>query len=177
MKVISKFGITFKRLDLEQLELVRQWRNSDDVRLFMQYQEMISPDEQLQWFNNVNNSENYYFIAYKDEEPFGVYNVKNILSQFKSAEVGVYLINKRYWELDWSMRGTFLLMDFVFHGLKLNSVIAHVLKSNKKTYYYNRQLGFHEDVLLSNEKSYFLILKKEDFYSMKNMKLIEYLKK
>ena len=37
-----KYGITLERLREEDIELVRQWRNSDQVRMNMKYQEIIT---------------------------------------------------------------------------------------------------------------------------------------
>ena len=60
-----KYGITLERLKKEDIELVRQWRNSDPVRMNMNYQEIISPEKQLEWFHSINNENFHYtFVPY-----------------------------------------------------------------------------------------------------------------
>jgi len=56
----SKFGIDFKRLSPDNLETVRCWRNSEDVRPYMQYQKIISPDEHLKWYQELDDKTNFY---------------------------------------------------------------------------------------------------------------------
>ncbi len=172
---ISKFGITFKRLDAESIETVRQWRNSDDVRLFMQYQKIISIEEQALWFKNIDNENNYYFISFFENEPYGLYNVKDIDFDKKHGEIGAFLKNKSFWEGDISMRGTYLLITFCFEDLKLEKLTAHVLKSNPKVLQYNKQLGFKVDEEFKSDKSNFLVMTRNDFYTPKNNKLLKYL--
>lgn len=172
---IEKYGIRFERLSVDNIEQARQWRNSDDVRLFMQYQKIISPEQQLQWFHTINNENNYYFISYYNYIPFGVYNLKDIDYEKKSAEAGIFLISKDYWGLDWSTRGSFLLVDFAFNALGLETLTAHVLKSNHKAYQYNKQLGFFENKELSNIDVYFLELTEKHFLKKRNLSLIKYM--
>lgn len=175
MDPISKYGVTFRRLSLDTLEMLRQWRNSDEVRLYMQYQKIISPEEQLQWFDTINNDRNYYFVAYTNEEPFGLYNVKDIDPSTKSGEAGVFLKNSTFWEGDIALRGSFLLADICFHTLGLEQLTATVLKDNKKAVTYNKQLGFKIDETRQDEQSWHLALQKEHFYSGKILRLIKYM--
>jgi UDP-4-amino-4,6-dideoxy-N-acetyl-beta-L-altrosamine N-acetyltransferase len=172
---IERYGIRFERLSEEKIDQVRQWRNSDDVRLFMQYQKIINPKQQLNWFRSIDNNNNYYFVAHKNKIPFGVYNLKDIDINQNKAEAGVFLISKDFWELDWSMRGSFLLIDFAFNTLGLETLTAHVLKSNHRAYRYNKQLGFFENKEISTTDAYFLELTKKHFLSKRNLSLIKYI--
>jgi UDP-4-amino-4,6-dideoxy-N-acetyl-beta-L-altrosamine N-acetyltransferase len=174
-KEISKFGITFKRLNSDTIELIRQWRNSDDVRLYMQYQKIISREEQESWFKRIDNEENYYFISFYNNEAYGLYNVKDIDYSKKVGEIGVFLKDRSFWEGDISMRGSYFLITYCFDILLLEQVTAHVLKNNTKVLQYNKQLGFKIDETYQSDQSYFLVMKKDDFYTSKNKKLLEYL--
>ncbi len=172
----TKFGITFKPLSEANLEMVRIWRNSDDVRLFMQYQEIISPEQQQTWFQQLDKSTNYYFVAYQNEIPFGIYNIKDVDFNMGIGESGVYLKNRNIWEGDISMRGTLSILIFAFEILKLKTLRCHVLKSNKKVLVYNEQMGFQINEKVDNEISYELLLNKEGFYASKKIvRLLKYL--
>lgn len=172
----SKFRITFRPLSEADLEMVRIWRNSDDVRLFMQYQEIITPEQQKSWYDQLDKSTNYYFVTYQNETPFGVYNIKDIDFEIGIGEPGAYLKNRDFWEGDISMRASLSIIIFAFETLKLNTLKSHVLKSNKKVLAYNQQMGFQIRNVDNNSISFELILKKEDFYTNKKIiRLVKYL--
>lgn len=154
--------------------MVRVWRNSDDVRPYMQYQQYITPEQQLQWFYSVNNNQNYYFIAYHNDVPFGVFNIKNIDYIKKTGETGSFLKDKSYWESGLALRGSFAQGIYIFETLKLETNYCHVLKENKKAIAYNRQMGFKPDESFLSETSIRMTISKEMFY-LKNKKIINFL--
>jgi len=165
----TKFNINFKPLSEANLEMVRVWRNSDDVRLFMQYQETISAEQQKSWFNKLDKSTNLYFVTHQNGMPFGVYNIKDIDFSVGIGESGSYLKNRDFWEGDLAMRCALSLITYGFETLGLNYLKSHVLKSNKKALAYNKQMGFKIQDLDNDSISFELILKKEDFYANKNI--------
>jgi RimJ/RimL family protein N-acetyltransferase len=172
----TKFGITFKPLSETNLEMVRIWRNSDDVRLFMQYHEIITPEQQQTWFQQLDKATNYYFVSYQNEIPFGVFNIKDVDFNIGIGEPGVFLISRHRWESDSSVRGSMAILKFAFEVLKLNILKSHVLKSNKKVLVYNQQMGFQINEKVDNDISYELLLSKEDFYANKKIiRLLKYL--
>ena len=178
MKVseFTKFGITFKPLSEVNLEMIRIWRNSDDVRVFMQYQEIITPEQQKVWFRQLDKTTNFYFVTYRNEIPFGVFNIKDVDFKAGIGEVGVFLKSRNIWESDSSMRGSIGLAVIAFQILKLNILKCHVLKSNKKVLVYNQQMGFQINGNVDDAISFELLLTKEDFYSNKKIiRLVNYL--
>ena len=48
--MIIKYGITLKKLALEDIEMIREWRNSPKIRAIMQNYEYITKEKQLAWF-------------------------------------------------------------------------------------------------------------------------------
>ena len=88
---LYKYGITLERLKEADIELVRQWRNSDPVRLNMAYREIISPEQQLQWFRSVDNLENNYLLIYYKGEKIGLLNDKNVDWEARTSESGLFL--------------------------------------------------------------------------------------
>jgi len=86
-----KYGITLERLREEDIELVRQWRNSDPVRLNMKYREIISPEKQREWFNSINNVNFHYVIIQYRGEKIGLLNDKNIDWETLTSETGIFI--------------------------------------------------------------------------------------
>lgn len=172
----SKFGVDFKPLSEENLEMIRVWRNSNDVRLFMQYQEIITPQKQEIWFTQLDKETNYYFVTYMNKIPFGVYNIKDVDFHKGIGESGVFLSGSNIWESDSSMRGSIGIIIFAFEILRLETLKCHVLKSNKKALVFNQQMGFKILDLETDSISFELMLTKQDFYANKKIsRLIKYL--
>ena len=48
--IIEKYNIRLRSLNMHDLEMVRGARNSDFIRSRMMYREIISPEQQLQWY-------------------------------------------------------------------------------------------------------------------------------
>ncbi len=88
---IKKFGISLESLSLSDLELVRNWRNSDQVRPFMHYQEVISSEMQRLWFNGMDPLRNLYFIISKDQIKTGLIHLKDIDWSSNIAEAGIFI--------------------------------------------------------------------------------------
>jgi hypothetical protein len=137
-----KYGITLERLKEEDIELVRQWRNSDAVRLNMEYKKHISAEEQIKWFNSINNiSNNYMLIHYKCEK-VGVLNDKNIDWENRTSESGIFIGNEKYLH-------SFLPYFVSVAGIEINFTLfkwrkqyAHILTSNSNARKFNTELGY-----------------------------------
>jgi hypothetical protein len=50
MLTIEQYGVQLTRLQLDEIELVRNWRNQDFVAQNMDYQKHITQKEQKKWF-------------------------------------------------------------------------------------------------------------------------------
>lgn len=127
---IAKFNIKLKRVQFDDLELIRSWRNSDYVNKMMVVNEYITTPMQEKWFSSINNDLNYYFIAEFNEEKVGVINVKNINNN--SGEGGIYLASEKYENTSVVARIVLCFNDFIFDELKLDFICSHVKRNNIK---------------------------------------------
>lgn len=66
--IVKQYGVTYKRVQESDIELIRYWRNRDFIRNTMQFQEYITPFMQKEWFKKINNPFNYYFIVEYEEK-------------------------------------------------------------------------------------------------------------
>lgn len=169
--IIEQYGIRLKRLELEDIELVRYWRNQDTIRKNMIYQEPITKEMQLKWFHSIDNKYNYYFLIQFQGKPLGLINSKNISLKNRAGEGGIFI-----WEdIDdmpyLSIFASLCLLNTVFFEIGLfNKSYAQVLKTNYKAIQYNESLGY---ILLPNQdhlNNQYYILTKED-YIIKSKKI------
>lgn len=77
------------------LDISWSWINDPEIRLLISTPE-ITKEQQLEWFNNLKNLNNYYIWGVKiNNIPAGVCGIKNI-KDFKGEYWG-YIGNKDFW--------------------------------------------------------------------------------
>ena len=140
--VIENYGIKLKRLEWEDIEMVRMWRNSDFVRKYMLYKDYISIEMQKKWFYSISNDRNYFFIIYLENYPVGLTEVKNINN--KVGNLGIFFatpeVLKNVPML--SYRVIFSMVDLAFTQLKLEKLEASVYQDNIRAKHFNESFGF-----------------------------------
>ena len=92
--IIEKYNIRLRSLNTPDLEMVREARNSDYIRSRMMYQNIISPEQQLQWYRSLDPAGDVFMIIEYGEKPRGMINVKNIDYKNDSSESGVFFWDK-----------------------------------------------------------------------------------
>jgi len=137
-----KYGITLERLKKEDIELVRQWRNSDPVRMNMNYQEIISPEKQLEWFHSINNENFHYVIIEYRGEKIGLLNDKNIDWKALSSETGIFIGRPEFFHTFVPYLVSVAGIEILFYFLGWKKQYAHVLRSNTNAINYNLKLGY-----------------------------------
>lgn len=162
MKVF-KYGIMLERLKAEDIELVREWRNSDPVRLNMEYREIITAGQQKKWFASINNQHNNYLLIHYKGEKIGLLNDKNIIWESRTSESGLFLGKTEYYN-------TFVPYFISVAGIELNFYFllwgrqyAHILKTNTNAVKYNMQLGYRLTEGQENTENQLYELTREDF--------------
>ncbi len=142
--IISKYGIKLIRLTEEDLELVRNRRNSDEVRRYMNFQEFITPEMQLKWFKSINNAENFYYIIEYKGDKIGLLNDKNIDWIEKSSEGGLFIWDQRYINSMVPLMVSFLALELAYLVLGWNKTFITVRRDNHRAIEYNKAFGYFE---------------------------------
>lgn len=142
MNQLSGYGITLKQLDFDTIQLVRNWRNQDQIRSQMEFQEVISETEQALWFQKLDKEVNQYFIIQIAGSPVGLIHLKNIDLKNRIAEAGLFIGENTYVGTGVSIGASILLLDFAFNQLSLQTIQAKVKNNNTIAKQYNQLLGF-----------------------------------
>jgi len=139
--VIRKYGLEIREVEREDLELIRQYRNTESIKKRMIYKDQISREQQLKWFEEIQTMDHFYFLIYKNDSAIGLINGKNINYEEGSSEGGIFVWNEDR-NYDTSITASIVLNDWNFfvNGFKIN--YAQVLKSNKKAIAYNEFMGY-----------------------------------
>lgn len=139
---VYKYGIVLERLKERDIELVRQWRNSDPVRLNMEYRELITEAQQIAWFQSVNNLSNNYLLIYYKGEKIGLLNDKHIDWEKRTSESGLFLGRTEYYNTFVPYLVSVAGIELNFHFMRWERQYAHIMRTNHNAIKYNRQLGY-----------------------------------
>lgn len=126
-------GHTFTRLEKGKIELLRNWRNADWIKPFMHYTEHITTKMQQEWFNSIDNCNNWYFIIEKDGIPIGSVYLREMKMKEGVTEPGI-LMTTNDEALTVSIGTSMLFLGIIglrFFGLK--SFISRQHKNHSKT--------------------------------------------
>jgi UDP-4-amino-4,6-dideoxy-N-acetyl-beta-L-altrosamine N-acetyltransferase len=161
---IHKYGIILTRIKEKDIELIREKRNSDEIRANMLFREIISPDKQKEWFKSINNIYNNYFIIEANNKQIGLINGKNINYNKLTSEGGMFIWDKDQGGTINSALASIIMSDFNFIINEFEKNYIQILRFNHKAISYNKQLGYvptqdHP----SNEESQWFELTKENY--------------
>lgn len=139
--IISKRDIVFRRLKEEDIELVREWRNSEDISRTMIYREHITREMQKKWFQSIDNKSNLYFIVEYKGKKIGLINGKNIDQEKRSMETGVF-----FWDKSALKSHIPIVCSLIFAELGVKvfglTAFAKIRNDNINARRFNKLLGF-----------------------------------
>jgi UDP-4-amino-4,6-dideoxy-N-acetyl-beta-L-altrosamine N-acetyltransferase len=162
---ISKYGVTLKRLEARDLEMVRSWRNAGHVRPYMEYKEYITAAGQQAWFRGLDPSTHIYFIIQKREAQIGVVNLKDVDAALKTAEAGIFIGNTDYLDSMIPVLATISLMEFAFDALKLHTLKAKISSANTKVIAFNQSIGYKKSAQQRDHDFQYYTVTHSDFIS------------
>lgn len=166
--IVSGYGVKLIRLKERDIELVRQKRNSDQIRQFMEYREYITPEMQEKWFRKINNIHNNYFVIQNGNKKIGLINGAQINWEKKeTGSGGVFIWETEYWDTKVPLASSLLLTDTsVLLGLE--RTYAKILRDNKKAIAFNKALGYR--LIEGEENSYNqrYVLSMKDYVEKRN---------
>lgn len=139
---ICKYGITLSRLRAEDIEFVREKRNSEEVRRFMEFRDEITPEMQQKWFESINNFENFYYIVEYKGVKIGLLNDKNMDWEARTSESGLFLWDETYINTIVPVLASLCLLEVGFYYLDWNTSNIKVLRDNPKAIEYVNSLGY-----------------------------------
>jgi UDP-4-amino-4,6-dideoxy-N-acetyl-beta-L-altrosamine N-acetyltransferase len=158
---ITRYGVVLQRLEKEQIDLVRSWRNDKKIMKFMFYKGDITPDMQQEWFAAIDNEQNYFFLILYKEVPVGLINISSIDWESKTAYSGLFIYDDKFLASDVPAMASLAMLDVFFLLFDIQSVYAKVKGNNKTAHNYNSSLGFSRTKKIEYGLGYEYMLQKE----------------
>jgi UDP-4-amino-4,6-dideoxy-N-acetyl-beta-L-altrosamine N-acetyltransferase len=140
--ILTKYGIKLRRLRKEDIERVRQWRNSEKINQFMEYRGNIRPEMQRKWFQSVDNFENFYYIIEYEKKDIGLINSSHIDWNNVSSEGGIFLWDEQYYESFVPVWASLCLLETSFYILGASRSVIKTLRDNERAKKLNIHLGY-----------------------------------
>lgn len=140
--IIKKYNILLSRLDMNDIELLRQKRNSQNIRERMVFQEIITKKQQLEWFKSIDNIHNLYLIIHYEGKQIGVINGKNADFEAKTSEGGIFIWDEEYINSIVPALCSIIMHDYNFYVCEFEKTFIKVLKNNAAAITFNKLFGY-----------------------------------
>lgn len=144
-------NVELVKLEVSQLEMVRNWRNFPHVSSNMYTDDVITEAQQLIWFDSIKNNKSceYWVVHYKGE-PVGVSYLTDINHSFKSCYMGFYLKNSSVRGSSIAAKLEYTLLEYVFDILKFNKLMCEVFDFNQPVISMHEKFGFRREAYYRN---------------------------
>jgi UDP-4-amino-4,6-dideoxy-N-acetyl-beta-L-altrosamine N-acetyltransferase len=140
--IIESYNIRLEQINRNDIELIREWRNLDHVRRFMEYKQYITREMQEKWFESVSDNNDLYFLIYYQNNKEGVINAKNIDREGKAFEVGLFMGYEKDHISIIPILATLCFFDAFFIDLGFELITTKIHRDNIKAKHFDISLGF-----------------------------------
>jgi UDP-4-amino-4,6-dideoxy-N-acetyl-beta-L-altrosamine N-acetyltransferase len=138
--------IELKDIIFEDIEIIRNWRNSPEISKYMYTDDYISIEKQEKWFKNldIDKTQKQWMIVYENEK-IGVAYLYNISENFRSCYWGFYLAyhNQRGKGIGSLVENE--VIEYVFNDLDYNKLLCEVLEQNNRVIKMHEKFGFRRE--------------------------------
>lgn len=149
---------SIREIQNDDLEMILEWRNSDDVRKMMTQTTLISKDEHFAYFEKIKNLMPPQQILYCFcGQPVGVISDSAINQELGIMDAGYYL-GVRGLPLKASFGIIYCSLDYAFDVLHAKKILGTVRKNNITSITLDKKCGY---MIIEKDKNDPL---KEDFY-------------
>lgn len=145
--VITRYGVNLKPVSPADLPSLRRWRNSDEVRLNMLTQTLISPSQQRQWYERISSDDSQcHWCVYVNGVRAGYANLKGFehvpLGFQHQADSGLYLGQSSVRHGLLATAVSLCQLDAAFEQFKIGLIQTQVKKDNTSALKLNQMLGY-----------------------------------
>ena len=151
-------------VDVNDAEKFTEWLNDLEVtQHLMLYPHIINVESEKGILYRLSNDHTYSIIDNETHELIGNCGYAEIDHVNQTAEIGIFIGNKNYWNRGYGTEALSLLLDYGFKALNLHNVFLRVysfneraIKSYEKTGF--RIIGKRREALLRNDERHDIIL-------------------
>jgi RimJ/RimL family protein N-acetyltransferase len=130
-------------IDENDAEKFTEWLNDLELTINMQiYNGVLNVENEREFLRNLSREQNYSIIDLKTDELIGNCGFLDIDHLNQTAETGLFIGNKNYWNKGFGSEALTLLLDYGFKALNLNNIMLKVYSFNKRAIKSYEKVGF-----------------------------------
>lgn len=137
-------AVSLKPVEKDDIELIRNWRNSDLINNVSFSNQYISPEMQLEWFEKMSGNNSFiHWIIMADNKRVGYAAVRDIDAVNGRCEFGsLYLGEPEYLGSGIGAKAEYLVIEYVYNNYKVNEIYCEVLEANHPVIRLHKKFGF-----------------------------------
>jgi UDP-4-amino-4,6-dideoxy-N-acetyl-beta-L-altrosamine N-acetyltransferase len=134
-------------IEMEDLPLVLEWRNTKRIRQWMYTDHIITWEEHLQWFTRLQTANDKKTLLYISEgKSVGIVNFTQIVLEHRRCTWGFYLGPEGLPPGTGYTMGS-LALQYAFAQYPIDKINAEVFDSNEVSIRFHLKLGFSQEGL------------------------------
>lgn len=138
--------IELRDIQADDIEMIRNWRNSKEVSQYMYTEDFISPEQQKKWFEKISKESNSkYWIIEFDNKPLGLVSISEISKVYDSCFWAFYLGDSSVRGAGIGSKIEYNILKYVFEELGLNKLRCEVLTNNPSVIAMHEKFGFRRE--------------------------------
>jgi len=160
-------------IDIDDAQQYVKWLNDEEVvRNLSMAAKVISIESEKEILSRLAKDHTYGIIDIEADKLIGNVGLIGINHMHQSAEIGIFIGDKKYWDRGFGTEALCLLLDFSFKTLNLHSIILRTYDFNKRAIACYEKVGFRKigearDALrygMEWHNTLFMDILPEDFY-------------
>jgi RimJ/RimL family protein N-acetyltransferase len=165
-------------IDVNDVEKFTEWLNDLEVTKYLiLYPHIISIENEKGFLEKLSKEHTYSVIDNDTNELIGNCGYGDIDHINQTAEVGIFIGNKKYWNKGYGTEALSLLLDYGFKALNLYNIFLKVYSFNERAKKSYEKVGFkiigkRREALLRNNERHDIILMdilKNEYYEKNNL--------
>jgi len=130
-------------IDTNDAAKFTEWLNDMEVMVTLQlYGSVINLENERAFLDTLSKEHNYSIIDIKKEELIGNCGFLDIDHVNQTAETGIFIGNKTYWNKGYGTEALSLLIDYGFKALNLHNIMLRVFDYNNGAIKCYEKVGF-----------------------------------
>jgi RimJ/RimL family protein N-acetyltransferase len=126
-------------------QLFLEWMNDFDVIDTLPLStEIISLNVENEIVNSRTKRHSYMIVDIATDNVIGSVSLSDINQISNTAELGLIIGNKEYWNMGYGKEASSLLLKYAFEYLNLNNIMLQVYDYNENAIHLYKDLGFKE---------------------------------
>lgn len=130
-------------LSIDDVEYFTLWLNDLEVTKYLSIFSLnINYDTELEIYQKLSKEHNYSIIDLNTDKIIGTVGLSNIEYLHRTAEIGIFIGDKSYWNKGYGEEAMKLLLNYSFNYLNLRNIMLRVYSYNEPAIRCYEKIGF-----------------------------------